>query len=190
MNDEMQIIKKNLSQMAGVMNVVPGETFCMKEAETLLVLQRRMPQSDLQKILENFNEIFSKKDGLSVEDLKEAAVCYVKMKVLLEHEEDTFSPYSTRDLVKEYKSQKTKIANIIRLSEMNAMTAEEYAKERIEQTLEKNRAFMDSFDEEIAKLEKKLERMPAPKEGEATASKEEPEEKLPDISKKKGCRCL
>lgn len=73
-------------------------------------------------------------------------------------EEDNFSPYSTRDLIKEYKTQKTKIANIIRLSEMNAMTAEEYAKERIEQTLEKNLAFMDSFDEEIAKVEKKLER--------------------------------
>lgn len=107
---------------------------------TLSVLHRRMPQSDLQKLLEVFNEVFSKKDGLSVADLKEAAVCYVKMKVLLEHEEDNFSPYSTRDLIKEYKTQKTKIANIIRLSEMNAMTAEEYAKERIEQTLEKNRA--------------------------------------------------
>lgn len=190
MNDEMQIIKKNLSQMAGVMNVVPGETFCMKEAETLLVLQRRMPQSDLQKLLEVFNEVFSKKDGLSVADLKEAAVCYVKMKVLLEHEEDNFSPYSTRDLIKEYKAQKTKIANIIRLSEMNAMTAEEYAKERIEQTLEKNRAFMDSFDEEIAKVEKKLERMPALRDEEATSSKEEPEKKAPDFPKKKAAGVL
>ena len=190
MNDEMQIIKKILPQMAGVMNVVPGEPFYLKEAETLSVLHRRMPQSDLQKLLEVFNEVFSKKDGLSVADLKEAAVCYVKMKVLLEHEEDNFSPYSTRDLIKEYKAQKTKIANIIRLSEMNAMTAEEYAKERIEQTLEKNRAFMDSFDEDIAKVEKKLERLPALRDEEVTSSKEEPEEKAPDFPKKKAAGVL
>lgn len=185
MNDEMLIIKKNLPQMAGIMNVVPGEIFGMKEADTLLVLQRRMPQSDLQKLLERFNEVFSKKDGLSGSDLKEAAVCYVKMKVLLEHEEENFSPYSTRELIKEYKAQKTKIANIIRLSEMNAMTAEEYAKERIELTLEKNRAFMESFDEEIAKVEKKLERMPVPKEDEVSESKSEPEEKEEEIPKKR-----
>lgn len=179
MNEEMEIIKKSLPQMAGVMNVIPGESFFIKEAETLLILQRRMAASDLQRLLEEYDEIFSKKDGLFVDDLKEATVCFIKMKVLLARDEENYSPYSLRDLIKEFKTQKTKITNIIRLSEMNVMTAEEYAKERIELTLEKNKAFMESFDDEIAKLEKKLERMPVPEEKE-----EETEDTPEDVEEK------
>jgi len=168
MNDELEIIKKSLPQMAGIMNVIPGEAFFIKEADTLLVLQRRMPKSDLQENLEKYNEAFSKKDGLTIPDLKDTAVSFIKIKVLLDVGETDFSPYSTRNLIKEFKAQKTKISNIIRLSEMNVVAAEEYAKERIELTLEKNRAFLDAFDTEIVRIEKKLERMPIPNEDEAT----------------------
>lgn len=179
MNDEMEIIKKSLSQMAGIMNVIPGDTFSIKEADTLLVLQRRMSKSDLQDNLEKYNEVFSKKDGLSVLDLRDAAVCFIRIKVLIDSGDVDFTPYSTRNLIKEFRTQKTKISNIIRLSEMNVVAAEEYAKERIELTLDKNRAFLDAFAVEIANIEKKLERMPLPKEDDDVA-----EDNAVEISKK------
>ena len=49
MNDEILILEKILSQLANVMNVIPGEVFRMKESETILILQRRMEKSDLQQ---------------------------------------------------------------------------------------------------------------------------------------------
>ena len=49
MQDEILIIEKNLADMSFVLNVVPGETVRMKNSDTLLILQRRMKESDLKE---------------------------------------------------------------------------------------------------------------------------------------------
>ena len=48
MSDELEIIKKQLPEMAGILNAVPGERFELKCAQTLLIVQRRMEESELR----------------------------------------------------------------------------------------------------------------------------------------------
>lgn len=160
MNDEVMIIEKLMSEMAGVMNVLPGETFRMKNSDTLLILQRRMEASDLKSALVLFNEIFTCTSGVTEKDLCQSAVAYVKIKVLVETKVSDFKPLHIRLLDKEFKSQRVKIDNIIHLSKVNAMTADVYQKEQIERTLKKNEAFLEAFDEEIKELNKRMEKEP------------------------------
>ena len=160
MNDEVMIIEKLLSEMAGVMNVLPGETFRMKNSDTLLILQRRMDASDLKNALVLFNEIFTCTSGVTEKDLCQSVVAYVKIKVLVEAKVTDFEPRHIRLLDKEFKNQRVKIDNIIHLSKVNAMTADVYQKEQIERTLKKNEAFLLSFDDEIKELSKRMEKEP------------------------------
>lgn len=160
MNDEVMIIEKLLAEMAGVMNVLPGETFRMKNSDTLLILQRRMNESDLKNALMIFNEIFTCTNGVTEKDLCQSTVAYVKIKVLVEAKVSDFEPRLIRVLDKEFKNQRVKIDNIIHLSKVNAMTADVYQKEQIERTLKKNEAFLKAFDEEIKELNKRMEKEP------------------------------
>lgn len=160
MNDEVMIIEKLLAEMAGVMNVLPGETFRMKNSDTLLILQRRMNESDLKNALMIFNEIFTCTNGVTEKDLCQSTVAYVKIKVLVEAKVSDFEPRLIRVLDKEFKNQRVKIDNIIHLSKVNAMTADVYQKEQIERTLKKNEAFLEAFDEEIKELNKRMEKEP------------------------------
>ena len=160
MNDEVMIIEKLLSEMVGVMNVLPGETFRMKNSDTLLILQRRMDASDLKNALVLFNEIFTCTSGVTEKDLCQSVVAYVKIKVLVEAKVTDFEPRHIRLLDKEFKNQRVKIDNIIHLSKVNAMTADVYQKEQIERTLKKNEAFLLSFDDEIKELSKRMEKEP------------------------------
>jgi len=160
--EELQIIERLLPQMAEVMNVLPGEEFRMKDSDTLLILQRRMEKSDLCMELQTFNEIFSEKDGCSLHKIRTSAVALIKIRVLVERKENDFNPRSLRELIKELHVQSTKVENIIHLSQVNAMTASDYQKEKIELTLKKNKAFLDAFKIEIESLEKAIERMRVP----------------------------
>lgn len=69
MQDEFGIIKRLLPQMLEVMNVIPGEKFVFKESDTLLILQRRMEESDLKKSLFVFNNVFAETKGANKEVL-------------------------------------------------------------------------------------------------------------------------
>jgi hypothetical protein len=48
---EQAIIKQSLNGMAQIINAIPGETYANKEAETLLIMQHRLPESDLKNRL-------------------------------------------------------------------------------------------------------------------------------------------
>lgn len=61
-----------------------------------------------------------------MDDLVAAAVAYVRIKTLVEGNETGYSPVIVRELVKEYKTQQTKLRNILRLSKVNILTAESY----------------------------------------------------------------
>ena len=187
MNDEVMIIEKLLSEMAGVMNVLPGETFRMKNSDTLLILQRRMNESDLKNALVIFNEIFTCTNGVTEKDLCQSVVAYVKIKVLVEAKVADFEPRLIRLLDKEFKNQRVKIDNIIHLSKVNAMTADVYQKEQIERTLKKNEVFLIAFDEEIKELNKRMEKEPElymKVESKEEKAKEEVDDK--QIPEKKG----
>jgi hypothetical protein len=160
MNEEIIILEKMLPQMAGVMNVVPGETVQMKEGDTLLILQRRMLVCDLQKELTTYVEIFAEKDGVSIKKLEAVTIAYIRIKLLVERKELNFNPRSYRELIKKFKVQVKKVNNIIHLTQVNSMTADDYQKEKIELTLKKNKTFLEGFISEIDQLEKKIERMP------------------------------
>lgn len=169
--DEIQLIEKLLPQMAEVMNILPGEEFRMKDSETLLILQRRMEKSDLCMELCAFNEIFAEKGGCSLTKIRIAAVAYIKIRLLIDQKQTNFDKKSHRALIKELKVQITKIENIIHLSEVNAMTASDYQKEKIELTLEKHKSLLSSFHIEIEALEKSIERMPIDEEDEVALVK-------------------
>ena len=78
---EMNILNQLLSEMSGVLNATPGAAYTNKDAETLLVMHRRIPPSELQSQLGIYNEIFTKQKGASVKDITNSAVAFIKMKV-------------------------------------------------------------------------------------------------------------
>ena len=157
---EMNILNQLLSEMSGVLNATPGAAYTNKDAETLLVMHRRMPSSELQSQLGIYNEIFTKQKGASVKDITNSAVAFIKMKVLLTAGADNYDARSLRELIKEFKSQIARTTNIIRLSKANALTAEAYQREVIELTIEKNEAFIKAFTVEVTEIERRIARMP------------------------------
>jgi len=180
---EMNILNQLLKEMSGILNATPGAAFSSKEAETLLVMHRRMPASDLQGQLGIYNEIFTKQKGASVIDITNSAVAFIKIKVLLTVGLDNFDARSLRELIKEFKSQIARTTNIIRLSKANALTAESYQKDMIELTIEKNEAFIKAFGVEVAEIERRIQRMPLVIEETTTEEIEEEEGKPVAISK-------
>ena len=161
---EQAIIKQSLNGMAQIINAIPGETYANKEAETLLIMQHRLPESDLKKQIEIYNAIFAKQGGASISDITDSAIAYVKIKVLSEAELLDFDATSLRDLIKEGRVNIDKTTNILRLSKTHLLTADEFQKEKIEKTAKKNEAFISALEEVIAEVEKRIERMPKPLE--------------------------
>ena len=180
---EVNILKQLLKDMSGVFNVAPGMTYSLNDADTLLVMQRRMQQSELQYQLGIYNEIFAKQKGASIKDITNSAVAYIKIKVLITEGIDNFDAKSLRELIKEFHSQIARTTNIIRLSKANALTAEAYQKEIIEHTIEKNEAFIKAFDVEVAEIERKIQRMPVVIEEKPEEECKE-EEDTPKVEKK------
>lgn len=123
-----------------------------------------MEKSDLQQAITEYNAIFAEKNGTTLDKLKKATTAYVRIKALVENKETDFEARSYRELIKEFKAQVVKVNNIIHLTQVNSMTADDYQKEKIELVLEKNKAFLEAFQMEIESLEKKLERMPVDEE--------------------------
>lgn len=179
MNDEIEIIKKQLPEMAGILNAVPGERFEIKGAQTLLIVQRRMEDSELQRELSVYTHLFSKEELPSVTELSNAAVAFVKIKTLCEAGKTDFDHVSIRELIKEFNAQKTKVLNIIHLSKVNALTAEDYQKEVIKKTLDKSEKYLKAFEDEAKRAEKKIEKEPDSliKAKEEVKPEEEKEEK-------------
>lgn len=161
---EQAIIKQSLNGMAQIINAIPCETYANKEAETLLIMQHRLPESDLKKQIEIYNAIFAKQGGASISDITDSAIAYVKIKVLSEAELLDFDAKSLRDLIKECRVNIDKTTNILRLSKTHLLTADEFQKERIEKTAKKNEAFITALEDVIAEVEKRIERMPKPLE--------------------------
>lgn len=157
---ELEILRKLQIDMANVINVTPGSVYSSKEADTLLVMQRRMKDCELKSQLSTYNEIFSKEKGASIIDITNSAVAYIKMKILVTANAEEFDAYTLRELIKEFKSQVARTTNIIRLSKANMLTAEAYQKEVIELTIQKNEAFIKAYEIEITEIERKIARMP------------------------------
>lgn len=160
MNDEIILLDKQINQMAEVFNALPGEAFRIKDAEALLIIQRRLRESDLLKSLSAFNEILAKSNGVGIEDLSQSAVAYIAVKILIENQVTDFDESMRRQLIKEYKDQIAKANNIIHLSKVNAVTADPYQKDAIRKTLVKNEAFLEAFQNEVVGLEEQIGKCP------------------------------
>lgn len=161
MSDEIQILISQIDSMAAIFNAVPGEVFRLRGSDTLLILQRRMQASDLFTALCRYNEIFSKTKGARISDIEKSATAYIRIKCLVNAKTSSYTPILQRQLIKEYKNQMTKVSNIIHLSKVNALTADDYQKENIRLMQEKNEAFLVAFQREIDELEKRIERTPS-----------------------------
>ena len=180
---ELNILNKLLSDMAGVLNVTPGSVYSSKDADTLLVMQRRMSDCELKFELGIYNEIFAKENGASIIDITNSAVAFIKIKILVNAGAENFDAYTLRELIKEFKSQVARTGNIIRLSQANVMTAETYQREVIELTIRKNEAFIKAFEVEIAEIERKIARMPVVIE-EVAEDEKEAEDKVVEAVQK------
>ena len=100
---ELNILSKLLGDMAAVLNVTPGSVYSDKNADTLLVMQRRMADCELKCQLTVYNEIFSKEKGASIIDITNSAVAFIKIKILVDAKADNFDAYTLRELIKEFK---------------------------------------------------------------------------------------
>lgn len=81
--NELEVLKKALPEMVSIMNALPGERFDMKSAQTILIVQRRMEQSELSKQLGIFAQLLSKNEPATMDDLVAAAVAYIRIKTLV-----------------------------------------------------------------------------------------------------------
>ena len=176
MNGDIEVLKKQLEDMGGILNAVLGQKFECKSEQTLLIIQRRMEESELLAHLKTFTGLFSKEDEPTVMELSNAAVAFVKIKTLVEAGKTDFDAVTIRALIKEFNVQKVKVENIIVLSRLNVQAAEDFQKEAIEKTMSKCEAYLKAFESEIADAEKKIEADIEYIELED----EEPEEKVPD----------
>lgn len=177
MNDEILIIKKQLKDMSAIYNAVPGESLDMPCIMPLMIMQRRMEECQLKDELTVFTDICSKEEPLSCEDIVKASVTLVRIQTIVEGGLLEFDAFSIRELIKHLKNHKTKASNLIHLSKVNALTADDFQKVQIEKTLDKNEKFLAALDEEIKKVEKEIERNPLPEEPESTDQKQETKEK-------------
>lgn len=183
MNDEIVIIEKQLTQMAEVFNALPEEVFRIKDMDTLLIMQRRIKESDLLENLSLYNEIFSKNEKVEIKDISKSVVAYIGIKTLVENQMTDFDARMRRQLIKEYKSQIIRVNNIIHLSKVNEITAESFQKESIQKTLIKNESLLEAFQNEVELLEKQIERFPQPEESQEY-TEEMVQEKAPEKSVK------
>lgn len=182
--NEEKILNGLLPEMGRILNAVPGEAFTSKDADTLMVIQRRLSESEIKRQLALFNEIFGLEKSAGISDITNIMIAFVKLKVLLQEGVDEFDAVSLRQLIKECRSQIDRTRNIIRLSKANAMTAEEFQKDRIEKVIRKNEAFILCFENEIKNVEKKIERLPGSKFKELSAESEVSEDdEEPSINK-------
>lgn len=160
--EEKKIIKEMLPDLGQIINAVPGEAFASKDAEMLLIMQRRLEESDLKSNLTTYNLIFAKRENVTIEDITASAIAFVKMKVLIQEDLISFDAKSLRDLIKECRLYVDKMTNIIRLSKTHVMTANAYQKEKIERTICKNEALIEALENTILDVEKQIERIPKP----------------------------
>lgn len=66
-----------------------------------------------------------------------------------------FDQISIRELIKEFHAQETKVLNIIHLSKVNALAAEDYQKEIIKRTLNKSEKYLKAFADEIKRQKRR-----------------------------------
>lgn len=164
MNEEIRILQNKIDAMSSIYNAVAGESFRFIESDTLLILQRRMQESDLLIELSRYNEIFLKTDAVEIADIVKSGTAYIRIRCLVTEKSLFYTPVLLRQLIKDYKMQMTKVTNIIQLSKVNALTADDYQKETIRCTQEKNEAFLIAFQKEIEELETRIERNPGSKQ--------------------------
>ena len=158
--NDNKVLMNLISQMGAIINAIPGESYSIVDVDTLVIMQRRLPESDIKKQLSQYNDIFAKQSGAGIPDITNSMIAYIRIKTLLESGVDTFDGKAYRELFKECKNQIARIGNIIRLTKTSSLTAEEYQKDRIAVTLQKNEAFIVCLESEMTSIEKKLERMP------------------------------
>ena len=178
--NDNKVLMNLISQMGAIINAIPGESYSIADIDTLVIMQRRLPESDIKKQLSQYNDIFAKQAGAGIPDITNSMIAYIRIKTLLESGVDTFDGKAYRELFKECKNQIARIGNIIRLTKTSSLTAEEYQKDRIAVTLQKNEAFIVCLESEMTSIEKKLERMPKVEE---IAEPEQVDETYKKISK-------
>ena len=178
--NDNKVLMNLISQMGAIINAIPGESYSIVDVDALVIIQRRLPESDIKKQLSQYNDIFAKQAEVGILDITNSMIAYIRIKTLLESGVDTFDGKAYRELFKECKNQIARIGNIIRLTKTSSLTAEEYQKDRIAITLQKNEAFIVCLESEMTSIEKKLERMPKVEE---IAEPEQVDETYKKISK-------
>lgn len=159
MNEEIIVLEKQLKEMSAVFSANVGEPFRINDGDTLLILQRRMKESDLLTALIGYDAIFAKAEKTSLVDICNSAAAYIRIKVLVENESTDFNRELLGKLIREYNSHIAKVGNVIRLSRINLLAEENIERERVKKTLEKNEALQRIFQKEVEKSEKLLESM-------------------------------
>ncbi|MBE6035129.1 MAG: hypothetical protein E7222_10600 [Clostridiales bacterium] len=158
--DDLKLLRDAMPEMASIINAEEGRVFSISNADTLLILQRRIKDSDMKRQLGIYNAIFAKQHGALITDITDSAIAFVKIGVLLSENTFDFDPISLRSLIKECHVYIDKTTNIVRLSKTNVLTADDYQKEKIEGTIRKNKCLIEALQAVIDETEKKIERIP------------------------------
>ena len=77
--DDLKLLRDALPEMASIINAEEGQVFSIGSADALLILQRKIKESDMKEELGIYNAIFAKQHGALVSDITESAVAFVKV---------------------------------------------------------------------------------------------------------------
>ena len=61
--DDLKLLRDALPEMASIINAEEGQVFSIGSADALLILQRKIKESDMKEELGIYNAIFAKQHG-------------------------------------------------------------------------------------------------------------------------------
>lgn len=156
LNDEFQILNKIKGSMGEVVNAEVGKVFTIESADTLSIIQRRLQDCDLKRELELYGEIFTKKKGVTIDDIAKSVVSFLRVLSLIKSENYNFDMSTYENLLGDLQIQVEKLKNIIRLTKVSASATGDFKSGELDLVGQKNERIKQELEEEILNIKEKM----------------------------------
>lgn len=158
MTDEIQLLMQCRQELSEVFHLFPGDRFVPKCGDIIMILDRRLENSDLHLALREYSELLAAQDHTTLDRIVNCAVAYFEIVVLTDAGSDVFDPILKRELIKILNEQCKRTKNILQLSKINLITAMDDKRDSVQNTIEKNEAFLAAYEKKISDTESDLEK--------------------------------
>ena len=156
LNDEFQILNKIKGSMGEVVNAEVGKVFTIESADTLSIIQRRLQDCDLKHELELYGEIFTKKKGVTIDDIAKSEVSFLRVLSLIKSENYNFDMSIYENLLGDLQIQVEKLKNIIHLTKVSASATGDFKSGELDLVGQKNERIKQELEEEILNIKEKM----------------------------------